>query len=113
MNMKKIKVYKTISIPHLFFTVYLKDMSELKGIEKKGAAYTCQLGEEDAAVIFVDNIEEFLKVKENISIISHEIIHVLQMICEIYDMDFRQESEHMAYLMTYLLVEIFNLPKPN
>lgn len=40
-------------------------------------------------------------------ILAHEIMHVLRHICDDYQMNFIKESEHMAYLMQYLLGTAF------
>lgn len=109
--MKEIKFYKKIEIPHLHFTVYLKDITELKGVEIKGGACTVPLGDR-GVVIFVEDIEETLSVIENMVMIAHEIIHVIQIICEIYGMNIEEEKEHTAYLMSYILQQTFDLPVP-
>lgn len=38
---------------------------------------------------------------------AHEIMHVLRNICVDFNMDFTRESEHMAYLMQWLLGKAF------
>lgn len=35
--------------------------------------------------------------------IAHEIVHLLRFICIDFNMQFEHESEHMAYLMQYIL----------
>ena len=98
--------FKTIDIPHLSFTVHFMDLSNVQGlpkIEHKGVGFTCTIGETDTEVLVAfKNIKTFIKEKKNAPYIAHELIHVLQLICERYQMTFKNEVEHMAYLMTYL-----------
>lgn len=98
-------VYKTVEIPHLRFKVYFLDMSKLKGVEIKGSGYTCVF-EENSACIFIEDIKKSVKSLERIPTIAHEILHVIQILCEKYQMKIENEQEHTAYLMHYLLTEV-------
>ncbi len=102
---KKPEIYKSVKIPHLRYTVNFMDMSKLKGVEKKGSGYTCVSGENEVAVFFED-IEDMIKVPRNAVILAHEIMHVIQIICDDFGMEIQTEQEHTAYLMTYLLDEL-------
>lgn len=107
--MDKIDFYKTIPIPHLKFTLYIQDMSKLKGVEIEGGGYTTRIEGEEyhrKACIFFENVSETVKNPLNFPLIAHEVIHVLQIFCEDYSMTMEQESEHFAYLMSYILEEI-------
>ena len=101
----KMDTYKTIKIPHLRFSVHFFDMSKLQGVEKKGSGYTCIL-EDGSATVFIEDIEKSIKKMECVPIITHEIIHVIQIICEKYNMKIENEVEHMAYIVHYLLEEL-------
>lgn len=100
-----IKAFKTIEIPHLGFTVYVKDLSELEGVEKKGSGFTAQFGE-DNAVIFLEDVKKNVKNIAYFPTIAHEVMHVIQMLCEKYQMKAENEMEHLAYLMHYILRKI-------
>ncbi len=109
MKEKKMQFYKTIPIPHLKFTLYIQDMSKLKGIEIKDGGYTTRIDGEEyhcKACIFFPNVKEMVKISANLPIIAHEVMHVIQILCEDYSMSIEEEKEHTAYLMTYLLEEI-------
>ena len=102
--MKEIKAYKKIFIPHLKYTVYVKDLSELKGVEIKGSGYTCVF-EDFSACIFLEDVKNVCW-KENIPIIAHEAMHVIQIICEKFGMKVENEQEHTAFLLMFLIEEI-------
>ena len=106
---------KKILIPHLKLTILVSDLSKLKGLEKKGSCFTTRLEninpEKDRKLgigIFIENLEETIKIKENFPIIAHEVMHAIQIICEEYGMNIETEKEHTAYLMSYILEEIIN-----
>lgn len=101
------KTFKTVSLPHIRFTVHFFDLSQLQGIEIKGSGYTCVM-KPDEACVFLDDIENTVK---NITLapwIAHELVHVLQIICEHINADFTNEQEHMAYIMHYLYSELLS-----
>lgn len=98
---------KIIKIPHLKYEVWVKDMSKLKGVEKKGSGFTCVVNE-NTACIFIENLKESSIMLERIPHIAHEVTHVLQIICEKFGMKMENEQEHTAYLMSYILEEILN-----
>ena len=102
-----IKADITIDIPHLRFTVYVKDMSTLMGIEEKGCGYTCQF-DEDSACLFFENLKENRKELQFQPFIAHECLHVIQILCKKYAMSIENESEHTAYLLTYMMDRIMN-----
>ena len=107
--MEDIEHYKKIEIPHLHATLWVMDMSKLKGTDIQGAGY-CSRGEEKERhcnyLLFFQNIEEAVTIPQNFPLFAHEVMHILTFICEDYHMEIGQEHEHMAYLMTYLLENI-------
>jgi len=109
--MKNFDYHKKAELPHLRATVYFADMSKLQGIEHWGSAYTMVMGEpkKDMRLDIIVFVKDILKSKEfDLSpIISHEIVHVLQILCEERAMKFEDEVEHCAYIMTYLM-NVFN-----
>jgi hypothetical protein len=100
-----IKAFKTIHIPHLRFTVYVKDMSELMGVERKGSGYVAQFGD-DSACLFLEDVEKTVKQLDRFPTIAHEVLHVIQILCEKFQMKIENEQEHTAYLMHYILEKI-------
>jgi CRISPR/Cas system-associated endoribonuclease Cas2 len=98
----KIKYYKKAYLPHIHYTIYFKDLSELQGVEIKGSAYTIDF-DKNTSIVFIENIKKNSKEKNALPTIAHEIVHVLQNICESRMMDFTSEKEHTAYIMSYLL----------
>lgn len=100
---EKFKSYKSVEIPHLRHTVHFADMSKLvlEGDEIKGAGYTVNGGENETYVFYQD-IEKLIKDPIQAPIIAHELVHVLETLCNKIGSDLTCESEHMAYIMTYL-----------
>ena len=124
MSMKKgkkneINYYKKVELPHVRFTVYFMDLSNLMGVPQLGAGYTCVL--EDTfkkdgrtnVCIFLQDIEENVKNIEFVPYIAHEIMHALQILCENLGMQIEEEKEHTAYLMHYLLEQALTPPITN
>ena len=105
MNATKQITMKEIKIPHLKYTIQVRDLSELKGVKKKGGGYTA-IVDENTACIFIEDLKETVKHIENIPHIAHEVMHVIQIICENFGMSIENEQEHTAYLMFYILEEI-------
>ncbi len=109
--MKEKNFYKVIHLPHLRFTLYIPDMSKLKGVDMKGGAgYTTLIEDGDEsnikACIFFDHVKEMVKIPKNFSIIAHEVMHIIQILCSEYCMSLEEEKEHTAYIMSYILDEI-------
>lgn len=110
----KIKAFKTIEIPHLKFIVYVKDMSELRGVEVKGSGMTCLLEDKNSACIFLQDVKMLVKNPFFFPYVAHEVMHIIQILCKEFNMDIKNEHEHTAYLMNYLLEEILEYSKdPN
>ena len=108
---------KEIKIPHLKYTVNVYDLSKL-GMQNemgvpmdiKGSGYTCVSGEYECS-IFIEDLENSVKMIERIPTIAHECMHAIQIMCEKFGMKVENEQEHTAYLMHYLLEEILT-PHP-
>ena len=115
----EINYYKKVELPHVRFTVYFMDLSNLMGVPQLGAGYTCVL--EDTfqkdgrtnVCIFLQDIEENVKNIEFIPYIAHEIMHALQILCKNLSMRIEEEQEHTAYLMHYLLEQALTPPITN
>jgi len=93
---------KIIKIPHLDYTIVVENKD--KGDRDHSDAYTKH----------VCYGEVLLKIKMPIgptraSYLLHEIIHILQFICEDKGMSFTTEIESMAYLSDWLFKEIIKL----
>ena len=106
------KIFKIVEVPHLKFRVYFCDFTDKpSGID--GGGYFQVMNEDFhktgfimSVSVFIEDIENSVKKVKYIPAIAHELTHVLQAICEQYQMNFLKESEHMAYLMYYLLDEL-------
>ena len=98
-------IYKTVEIPHLRHTVKFLDLSVLQGVEIKGSAYTA-VEDNDTTLVFIEDIEKNVKNIDAIPHIAHELVHVLQILCEKMSTNIEHEKEHTAYLMHYLLSEV-------
>jgi len=107
---------KTIKIPHLFdFEVNVCDLKDVRGIEDqmpkgKGAGFTMET-DKGAAVAFLE-YKANIKKLSFAPVVAHEIVHVIQIICDRYKFKIENEQEHMAYIMSYLMQQIMELPSP-
>ena len=89
-----------ININHLGYVVYIKERSKFVGDNTSVAI--AQQDTKDQSTIFIE-----LPIRKiNLSILAHEITHVLQYICESRGIDFKEEKEHMAYIMQYIFNEV-------
>jgi hypothetical protein len=88
-----------IKIPHLGYTVHVKDIAKTP------------YGDAVSYVLRIDNKSCEVYLKKNLKridtpVVAHELVHVLQLICEPMNIDFDLEKEHMGYLMQYMMNEI-------
>ena len=88
---------KNILIPHLNYMVYVRPLVP-DPKEPETEAYV-DLESRHHCVMY-------LKRKCLPPTVAHEITHVLQHLCETRSMRFTEESEHMGYLMQYLMQQI-------
>lgn len=105
----EIKYFKKIEIPHLQSTIYVNDMSMLKGGTPKGGGYAVRMEKKirhSYYAIFIDDIERTVCIPENFPMIAHEVMHILQFISQDYGINMEDEQENIAYLMSYILGEI-------
>lgn len=90
----------TLKIPHIGYTVVVE---QKKKDDRPGAsAYTKMVYNAESLMVLPLPINSK---KKNV-VLVHEIIHVLQNICEGSNMVFLQEQEHMAYIADWLFQEI-------
>lgn len=97
--------YRTVKLPHLRHTVKFIDLSYLQGVEIKGSGYTA-IEDENTTLVFIKDIENTVKDYTLAPWIAHELIHVLQILCDKINANFVNEQEHMAYIMHYLFCEL-------
>lgn len=86
-----------IYIPHLDYTIITKPFKAHSAVPNAQA--------------YVERIDDrtsylYLQKKNTPPGLAHEVVHILQNICADRDMNFIIESEHMAYLMQYILGEL-------
>lgn len=95
------KIPQTIFIPHLKYQIKVKQIplpsKRPAGMESVGA-YTTFYDDQNCTI--------FLPKRPPIRVIAHEVVHILRQMCIERNMDFTQESEHMAYVMQYILGKI-------
>lgn len=99
---KKNKEYKRVNLPHIGYTVIFQDLKYLRGVPVKGGAYTVTT-DSHTSYVFIQDIEKSVKQPFIFPTIAHEIVHVLQNICEARIIEFTSDKEHMAYIAHYLL----------
>lgn len=87
-----------IYIHHLHYTVNIKRLKIVPNDIPNAKRYVWK----------VDNntSDMYLPEKNTPTDIAHELIHVLQNICASRNMEFTEETEHMGYLMQWLMGKI-------
>lgn len=92
---------KTIFIPHLAFTVRIrpvpKDHTAYASTYEYRSAKTKQL---------LRKAEIMLPRGAGPGPVAHEVSHVIQTICDCFNIDPIKESEHIGYLTQFLVEEI-------
>lgn len=86
-----------IYLPHIHYTVYVRRFKKHPSLSH-ALAYTERLDNNSAVL--------HLPPRQTPGDLAHELIHVLRFICESRNMDFTLESEHMAYIMQYLMAQV-------
>lgn len=93
-----------IKIPHINYRVVIEKMTKANAIGNCDG-YTKWVTPEESLMV----LKLPIKGAKTASYAVHEIIHVLQNICEGSNMTFLMEREHMAYISGYLFDEICKL----
>lgn len=103
MKKKKRSKETILKIPHLNYVVVVRkfkngDLDNVEGYSKRVSP--------EEAILCVP-----LPIKGQVSagILVHEIVHILQYICEAHNMTFEFEREHMAYIAGYIFKEVCKL----
>ncbi len=94
-----------IKIPHIGYTVTIQDIKTAKGEARdflsKGYLACAHRVDLNNSTIYVTLP---IKVKDHATL-GHEIIHVLQHICDSRGIEFIHEQEHIAYIYQYIFNE--------
>jgi len=99
------ETYKTVKLPHIRHTIEFYDMKYLQGVEIKGSGFTA-VKDVDTTMVFFEDIEKTVQDVKLAPWVSHELVHVLQIITEKLSASFESEQEHMAYIMHYMYEEL-------
>ena len=87
-----------IYLPHIHYTVHVKPFKKRVGVPEIALDYT-ERHDNNSCTVFLG--------KRNMpGDIAHELVHVLQFICIARNMDFCTETEHMGYIMHFLMGKI-------
>ena len=92
-----------INISHLGYKIYVRNIKTPPAEIPHAIAYVENIDNHSSA-IYLDFKQ--LKRLDYFPNIAHEVTHILQNICFSRDMEFTKETEHMGYLMSYILNEI-------
>lgn len=87
-----------IKLEHIGYTIYIKNIEKS---EHNFFACVEEVDSHSSIMWLPPKIQQ-----KDYSLIAHEVIHVLQNICEARKMNFLIEKEHMAYLMQFILNKI-------
>lgn len=82
-----------VYIPHLGYTVYLRSAEP-----EEYEALTQKVNEHESVIYIRLPLYD-----EDIPYLCHEIMHVIQYICQDYGINLKKEQEHIAYLFQYIL----------
>lgn len=96
--MGKLTLPQNIRLPHLNYLVRVKLLKEKPTGYNNCHAYTEYISKNESHI--------YLPSKATPGMIAHEVMHALGNICEARSMLLEKESEHMAYMMQYLLNNI-------
>lgn len=100
-KLKNKKAYK-IQIPHLGYTIiYGINKKEFIDRQANSVMFAENTNKNMGAIIFRKQPND-----ADISTVAHEVVHVLQFICRRRNINMEDETEHMGYLMQYILNEI-------
>lgn len=97
---------KIIFIPHLSYTIEVRDKAKATGAARKYGEYMELFHEKVSSRLSIIHLHEKHLRPVNFPLLAHEVVHVLQHIAQIYDIDFKTEEEHFAYLMQFILNQI-------
>lgn len=97
---RKSKKDVVLKIPHIGYTVVVRHKQ--KGDLDDAGGYTKYMYSAESEICLPLPITG----PKRASILTHEIVHVLQNICSGSNMDFLKEREHMAYIAGWLFDEI-------
>ena len=86
---------KTVRVPHLGFAVFVRPRPK----NSKSYAHVLYSKDGFSCQLFLPDVPSY-------SAVAHECVHILQAICEKYNIDFTREDEHLGYIMQYLMQEI-------
>jgi len=99
--MKK-NIYKKqdIYLPHIHYTLRVRQIGKIPSDIPTALVYV-QKDDMCGCTLYIDLTRKIVGPE-----LAHELVHVLQLICESRSMDFKREEEHMGYIMQYLMATI-------
>lgn len=97
--------YRTISLPHLNYKVYVRRLVKMPDDLPDCDAYWESISTRESAI--------YLKPSAPCTTAAHELVHVMQHICQVRNMIIERESEHMACVMQYLLMQVYGFTYRN
>ena len=94
------KLSNKIYIQHLAYTVLIKEPNK----DSKFVAYVHK-DNKNQCTLFIKRPVNRIEAPT----LAHEIVHILQYICEARNIDMIFEQEHMGYLMNFIMNEVMGL----
>jgi hypothetical protein len=85
-----------IYLPHIHYTVYLKDEFH----KEMGNHPSCQRVNLESCILWIP------KKHRKPMTVAHEAMHACQFIAEARSIDMIQEQEHMAYIIGYIVSKV-------
>jgi hypothetical protein len=87
------KIYcRSVQLPHINYTIRFRNHVKPDGT---GVAWAERDDRWGCTI--------YLTKRAKVTTLAHELVHALRYICEDRQMDFTNESEHMAYIMQYVM----------
>lgn len=93
---------KKIYLPHIHYTLHIKQIGKLPEGLSYAYAYV-KRNDKNSCTLYLDQKRKVIHAD-----VAHELIHVMQFICLDRNIDFCTETEHMGYIMHYLLAQLTN-----
>lgn len=87
----------TIYLPHINYTIVVRGRESYPGTED--GIWLCEKSDVDTSTLYV----KVPNAPHEYGMLAHEIVHVIQNICEDRKMSLLDEKESMAYTMQYLM----------
>lgn len=89
-----------IVLPHIGYTIRVHKRNKSQNL-----AAWCEFSNTHGCDMFIDTPVKSV----DVGLLAHEVTHILQHICKVRHIDFSEETEHMGYIMNYIINTILGI----